>query len=35
MIENPEAFAVRLIDFVAQDFSEFDDLPLNQAGTES
>lgn len=35
MIENPEAFAVRLIDFVAQDFSEFDDLPLNQAGAES
>ena len=35
MIENPEAFAIRLIDFVAQDFSEFDNLPLNQTGTVS
>lgn len=35
MIENPEAFAIRLIDFVAQDFGEFDNLPLNQSGTVS
>ena len=35
MIENPEAFAIRLIDFVAQDFAEFDNLPLNQTGTVS
>ena len=35
MIENPEAFAMRLIDFVAQDFAEFENLPLNQTGTVS
>lgn len=35
MIENPEAFAIRLIDFVAQDFGAFDNLPLNRTGTLS
>lgn len=35
MIENPEAFAIRLIDFVAQDFDEFGNLPLNQTGIVS
>jgi len=35
MIENPEAFAIRLIDFVAQEFAEFENLPLNQTGTVS
>jgi pimeloyl-ACP methyl ester carboxylesterase len=35
MIENPEAFAIRLIDFVAQDFGAFENLPLNQTGTLS